>query len=247
MLGEIGLRVSPKTAAPESELLFFEARSSANYCLPKRYLWAHYLLHACSQWRQSNGSEIKMSFLERRAAMVTFIRPHVVSLVSLSGEAGKNIFSMNITNELGTGRFAFALREDRLASQLVEQAGRIAVSSVPLPQAPVAYQLEVNHRKQSVEWDRLPFATRMSAKFKIPVPVFALRLREMEIERVYKIGSHNCFIARIVGQETLADGPGLCVIHGFYQAWRLWGRRAELEASVAADSFNKRGLYPMPG
>jgi len=109
VLGEIGLRVSPKTAALESELLFFEARSSANYCLPKRYLWAHYLLHAFSQWRRGDGSEIKMSFLERRAAMVTFIRPHVVSLVSLSSEGGGNIFPMNITNELGHGRFAFAI------------------------------------------------------------------------------------------------------------------------------------------
>jgi len=118
---------------------------------------------------------------------------------------------------------------------------------VPLPQAPVAYQLAANHRKQSIEWDRLPFATRMSEKFRVPVPVFALRVREMEVEQVYKIGSHNCFIARTVGEETLADGPGLCVIHGFYQAWRLRGRRAELEASVAADSFNKRGVYQMLG
>lgn len=247
VLGEIGLRVNPAISGADSELLFFEARSSANYCLPKRYLWAHYLLHACSQWRRDDSSEVKMTFLERRAAMVTFIRPHPVSLVSLAGEAGGNIFPMNISNELGNGRFAFALREDRLASHLVEQAGRIAVSSVPVTQAPVAYQLASNHRRRAIDWDRLPFATKMSAKFSIPVPIFALRVREMEIEQVYKLGSHTCFVARTIADETFAEGPGLCVIHGFYQAWRLQGRRAELQASVAEDSSNKRGLYQVPG
>jgi hypothetical protein len=32
------------------------------------------------------------------------------------------------------------------------------------------------------------------------------------------------------------------VIHGFYQAWRLQGKRAELNVSLAADAVNKRGV-----
>jgi hypothetical protein len=70
----------------------------------------------------------------------------------------------------------------------------------------------------------------------------------MEIETVRNIGSHTFFVARVAHDESLADSVGLCIIHGFYQAWRLRGRRAELEASLAEDLLNKRGIphNPLP-
>ena len=80
-----------------------------------------------------------------------FIRPHPVSLVSLVGEGGWNIFPMNIMGDLDNGYFAFALKDSRRAAHLVELNGRIALSSVPLPQASVAYQFAVNHTKQFIE------------------------------------------------------------------------------------------------
>jgi flavin reductase (DIM6/NTAB) family NADH-FMN oxidoreductase RutF len=242
VLGEIGLRKTTAISMDGLELLLFEARSSANYCLQRRYLWAHYLLHAYSGWRSFDASEIKMSFRERRASMVTFIRPHPVSLVSLGDNSCGNIFPMNIMGDLGHDRFGFALRKARLASGLVERSGRIAVSCVPLPQAPFAYQLATNHLKEFIDWEQLPFATRLSSLFEIPVPVFALRVREMEIEKIQRIGSHTFFVARIVHNESFSDGLELCVIHGFYQAHRLKGRSAELKASVVQDSVNKQGL-----
>ncbi len=243
VLGEIGLRRTAAITVPGLDLLLFGARFSSNYCLPRTRLCAHYLLHAYSQRRQVNTSGMTMSFLDRRAAMVTFIRPHPVGLVSLVGESGGNIFPMNIMGELGNGRFAFGLKESRRAAHLVESAGRIALSSVPISQAPLAYQLAVNHFKESIVWDELPIATKMSAAFQIPVPVFAQRVREMKIERVHRIGSHTFFVAQIISNERFTNEAELCVIHGFYQVWRLRERSAELEASLREDSLNK-GLRP---
>lgn len=64
----------------------------------------------------------------------------------------------------------------------------------------------------------------------------------MEIETVHKIGSHTFFVARVIGDYNLPGSIGLCIVHGFYQAWRFKGRRAELEASLAEDVLNKRGV-----
>jgi flavin reductase (DIM6/NTAB) family NADH-FMN oxidoreductase RutF len=242
VLGEIGLKLTTISLDVGLALILFEARSSTNYCLPKMRLCAHYLFHAYSQSRKVDTSGMKMSFLERRAAMVMFIRPHPVSLVSLADEAGGNIFPMNLMGDLGNGYFAFALKDSRRAAHLVERTGRIALSSVPLSQASLAYQLAVNHTKEYIEWDQLPFATKVSTTFNIPVPVFTQRVREMEVTKVRNIGSHTFFLARIVRDETFSEGLALCVIHGFYQAWRLNGRSAELQASRAEDSFYKRGL-----
>jgi flavin reductase (DIM6/NTAB) family NADH-FMN oxidoreductase RutF len=242
VLGEISLKLTSTIPMVGMELALFEARSSTNHCLPKIRLGAHYLLHSYLQWRKVDTSGMKMSFLERRAAMVMFIRPHPVSLVSLADDAGGNIFPMNIAGDLGNGYFAFALKDSRRAAHLVERTGHIAVSSLPLAQASLAYQLAVNHTKERIEWDQLPFATKMSATFNIPVPVFAQRVREMEIRKVHGIGSHTFFIARIICDKTFSKELGLSVIHGFYQAWRLKGRGQELQASLAEDSFNKRGF-----
>ena len=243
ILGEIGLKLVTSISAADFELCFSEARSSANYCLPTMRLYAHYLLHAYWGRRMSGTSGMRMSFLEKRAAMVNFIRPHPVVLVSLSGERNGNIFPMNIMGDLGHGYFAFALRDSRRAAHLVEDCGRIALSNLPMSHAPLAYQLAVNHTKECIDWEQLPFATKASTKFRIPVPVFAPRVREMEVSKVHKIGSHTFFMARIVSDQTYSAGPVLCAVHGFYQAWRLKGRSVELQTSITENARSKKGTY----
>jgi flavin reductase (DIM6/NTAB) family NADH-FMN oxidoreductase RutF len=207
------------------------------------------LLHAYRQWRSDNTKGIKMSFLERRAGMVVFICPHPIMLVSVGGKADGNIFPMNILGDLGNGYMGFALRGERLASGLVERAGRIALSSLPVSQGALAYQLANNHTKKSIDWSQLPFATKMSSEFSIPVPEFSPRVIEVEIKSVRAIGSHRFFIARIVREDNFFDGLEFCSIHGFYQSWRLGklkGGDKEVQISLAGDAFNKRGRNRSP-
>ena len=242
LLGEI--RLAPKTTIPlsSSDLILFRVLGSTNHCLPKPRLWAHFLNQAYSNWRNLQSFDVKMTALELRAAMVTFIRPHPLGLVSLAGEAGGNIFPMNLMGELGNGYFGFALKDSRRASHLIEDAGRIALSSVPMPLCSLAFQYAANHTKESIDWEEIPFALKPSKEFRIPVPASAPRVREMTVEQVHWIGSHTLFVARIISDEQFSDELQVHVIHGFYQHWRMRGHREGLAASVAADSLNKRGL-----
>jgi flavin reductase (DIM6/NTAB) family NADH-FMN oxidoreductase RutF len=243
VLGEIFIELVEVNFIDDLLLLLFEVRRSRNYCLPVVRQWVHYLLHAFFQGRQKSDPGIMMSFLEKRSAMVMFIRPHPTVLGSVIDGAGGNVFPMNIMGELGCGYFAFALKDSRLAAHFVERTGRIALSSVPFSHAHLPFQLAINHTKQSIDWDALPFATKKSRNFSIPVPDFALRVREMEVQMVRKIGSHTLFIARVISDERYSEGLELCVVHGFYQYWRLREYKAELKASIAQDSLNKRALY----
>jgi len=242
VLGEIGLKWIEDVLVEGIEAALFGVRSATNHCLPKIRLGVHYLLHSYMQRSKVDTSGMKMSFLERRAAMVMFICPRPVALVSLADEAGGNIFPMNLMGELGNGYFAFALKDTRRAAHRVERAGCIAVSGLPMSHAPLAYKLAVNHTRDSIDWSQLPFATMMSPILRIPVPVFAQRVREMEIVKTHCLGSHSFFVARITHDETFSYGLQLCVIHGFYQAWRLKGYSAELQASLADDCLSKRGF-----
>jgi flavin reductase (DIM6/NTAB) family NADH-FMN oxidoreductase RutF len=244
VLGEIGLNPQMIVTEAGSEFILFQARSSKNYCLPRARLCTHYLLHAYRQWRRDNTKGIKMSFLERRAGMVIFICPHPIMLVSVGSRADGNIFPMNILGDLGNGYMGFALRGERLAGGLVERAGRIALSTLPVSQGTLAYQLANNHTKKSIDWSQLPFATKMSTSFGIPVPEFARRVIEVEIKSVHPIGSHRFFIARTIREDKFYDGLEFCSIHGFYQSWRLDQLKRvdeERKISLAGDAFNKRG------
>lgn len=245
-LGEISLREGERISLPGMELVLFQARSSANYCLPATRLTAHYLLQAYSLWRGNNASGMRMSLLDRRAAIVSFIRPHPVMLVSVAEGSGGNVFPMNLMGELGPGRLAFALKASRRAAPLVERVGRAALSNIPVSQASFAFRLASNHFKDSIAWDDLPFDTKRSTMFDIPIPAFASRVREVAIQRVHPIGSHTLFVARLEHDERVARTADLCVIHGFYQAWRLRNSKSELAGSVVEDSLHK-GLHAAAG
>jgi flavin reductase (DIM6/NTAB) family NADH-FMN oxidoreductase RutF len=243
LLGELSLRPAGSISTDGSKICLFEVRKTRNCCLPHVRLWAHDLLRAYKNWRRTDASALEMSLAGMRAMTVMFIRPHPVVLVSHPGDGGGNIFPMNLMGELGNGYFGFALVDSREAAIGVERAGCIAVSSVPFAQAAFAFQLAANHFHNSADWKSLPFATRPSSTFGIPVPAFAARVRELEIVHTGKIGSHRFFVARIVRDAKTAECENLHLIDGIYHAWRVKGRAAELETSLSADSLNKRGVY----
>jgi flavin reductase (DIM6/NTAB) family NADH-FMN oxidoreductase RutF len=242
VLGEIRLRFDRAISIGTSQFILFGVRGSANYCLPGLQLWAHYLLNAYLQWRRNDPPDIRMTLVEQRAAAVTFIRPHPLCLVSVGDWASGNLFTMNLMGDLGNGYFGFALRDRRVVADLVERAGRIAISGIPLTQCRLAFQFAANYKKESIDWAGLPFETALSTEFGIPVPNLATTVRELEVVKVHRIGSHRLFIARIFRDEAHARGLRACVVHGFYQYWRTKGDSVKLRASVVEDSAHKRGF-----
>ena len=242
VLGVIHLHRGQILHVGAASFILFHVSGSTNYCLPRLRLWALYTAHAYHQWRHVKNPDVKMTQAEQRAAMVAFIRPHPLVLVSLQSEFGGNIFPMNLMGDLGHGYFGFALKDSRIAAHLVERVRRLTLSSVPLAKSSLAYSYAIHHTKNAIEWHELPFSLRLSDVFLIPYPDFALRVRELQVERITKTGSHTFFIARIVSDRTLAEGLQVNVIHGFFQALRLKGQKARLVESIAEDRVNKKGI-----
>lgn len=240
LLGQMDLAPVESVPFDDSTLLLCHVRGASNYCLPLLRRWTHYLRHGWAEWRRVDTLGFRMTFLELRAAMVTFIRPHPLALVSVSGPEGGNIFPMNLMGELGPGYFAFALKDSRLAAHQVARAGYLAISNVPMPLCSTAIAMAINHTRSSIDWSQLPFEVRNSAIFNLPVPVLAPKVRELEIETIFKLGSHNLFLARIVSEERISDSLQVNIIHGFYQFWRCRGDRAKLRTSLAAHQLNKQ-------
>ena len=219
-LGRMKLSLTTILPVAGVNLCLFTAKSCSNHCLPRRLLWAHYLHHAYLRWRNRKTVNVRISGLESRCNAVMFICPKPVALVSVfEGDRG-NIFPVNLMGPLGGRCFSFALVTRQWPAPLLKRTGRFAMSTVPFDQAKTVRTLGKNHRQESIDWQQLPFATRPSSGLGIPVPAFALRVREMEILHSRPMGSHTFFIARITSDEHCADAPELFMIHGLYAAHR---------------------------
>ena len=242
VLGQIGLRVASGIQPAGNGLYFFEPGSVNNRCLPVLQRAPHYLLHAYQARVRPKAPDLNMTLLEERAADVTFIRPHPIGIGSVEDVAGGNIFILNLMGELGDGRFGFGLRDLRWPAHLVERSGRMALSSVPSSKGQAAFSLAKTHLVEQVDWGKLPFDVRKSSQFNIRVPAFALRVRELELETIRKMGSHNFFIARVISDEQRIEGEELHALHGFFQAWRMRGREEDLRSALVQDAANKQGL-----
>jgi flavin reductase (DIM6/NTAB) family NADH-FMN oxidoreductase RutF len=219
LLGEIALEWASVVPVGDHRLALFQIRDYRNYCLPKARLWARYLQYA---YQRSHGhnSDVAITPREIHAMIVFYICPRPVALVSVMHGTIGNIFPMNLMGPIGNRHFCFALNSSTPVAKLVERAGEIALSSIPLEHSPLAFQFGKHHRREGIDLSRLPFATRKSTALGIPAPEFALRVREMKIESARKLGSHTMFVARTVQDEHWKDGLELFVEHGIYRAWR---------------------------
>jgi len=63
-------------------------------------------------------------------------------------------------------------------------------------------------------------AIATSQNFKLPVPKFALQVRELQIEKIRRFDSHSFILGRTITDENLADDLQLFVGHSFYERWR---------------------------
>jgi flavin reductase (DIM6/NTAB) family NADH-FMN oxidoreductase RutF len=226
LLGVIRLRLKKVIAIGLDQIGLFEILSCTNYCVPPARLWARYAQYGYQRWRSRAhpGSNVPMVAREVHSVFAFYICPRPVVLVSVVDENLTNIFPMDLIGPVGKHHFSLALHSTSTAVPLLEHSRQIALSSVPVEQTPVAYQLGKNHNKLSVEANEIPFATMKSAAFGLPVPCFSLRVREMQIESIQTVGSHRMFLARTVEDCRLADGLQLFFVHGFYQAWRCQQR-----------------------
>ena len=221
LLADFALQFFDGVRAPGQELSLFRVRSCRNHCLSLPRLWAYDLYKSFRRRRRDKHPEIRMSILGARSMSALFICPRPVVLVTAIHEGAGNIFPMNLFGRIADGHFAFALNSLRSAAPLVERAGRVALSSIPLGFAEMVRSLGKNHRLEFVDWDTLPFPLAPSNAFGFPTPDFALRVRELEIDTIRRLGSHTLFFGRVVHDERLRNEPQFCMIHGIYQAWRL--------------------------
>jgi flavin reductase (DIM6/NTAB) family NADH-FMN oxidoreductase RutF len=222
LLGEIRLRMVQAIVLGDEHLCLFETNGCSNYCLPQGRLWLRYLHDAYRKWKSEKRSttmEPQIRTSELRSVFAFYICPRPVVLVSVVSGVTGNIFPMDLIGPVGR-HFALALHNSSAPLGLMQQSRRIALSSVPIEHSSRALQLGKNHKTSAVDFGQLPFPTTPSEVFGLPVPLFSLRTRELQIEPIRRLQSHTLFLGQIITDQCHAEGMQMFQIHGFYQAWR---------------------------
>ncbi len=236
LLGEIELSYADTIRIGDRALCLLRGSRSTNRCLPRSVVWRRYLDFARQQRRVDKGPtppETQMIIRELFALSTFYICPRPVVLVSVvDGNAG-NIFPMDLIGPIGGQHFTLALHRTSTAVSLMERSRRVALSGVPVEQISIAYALGQNHKKTDFHWNQLSFDFTTSPAFGVPIPEFALSVKEMEIEEVRAMGSHKLFICRAAGNHLRSHGLQLSFVQGFYHARRQQTQPLVLATKVA--------------
>jgi flavin reductase (DIM6/NTAB) family NADH-FMN oxidoreductase RutF len=224
LLGKTSLTFIKSIRLEEGSVLcLFRTDHPVNYCQAKNLVWKRYLHFSYLQWRNQHGpnpAKIRMVASELHALFVFYICPRPVVLVSVADGEASNIFPMDLVGPISDEHFSLALHMTSKALRLIERSGRVALSSIPVEKIPLAYQLARNHNKDSVSWSSLPFSLNFSTHFSLPIPVFALRVRELKVLGIQAMGSHALIICRVVSDNSVTNGLQFFQAHGFHDEWR---------------------------
>lgn len=218
VLGEIELTLWRMLPAGDLELGLFRTPRCTNYSLPRPWLWSRYAYYAWKRRRQKqlgSSPDTAISSSDERCLFVFYICPRPVMVATVGGAAGVNLVPLDLLGPVGSAHTAFTIRNTSAIVPIIEQSRRIALSSVPKEHIAVAYELGRNHRAAAIEPAALPFPVVLSKAFSLPVPDFALRVREFEVERLQAIGDYTLFLGRLVEDERRREGLQFFLVHGF--------------------------------
>jgi flavin reductase (DIM6/NTAB) family NADH-FMN oxidoreductase RutF len=232
-LGRVRLRLAREVEASPYRIGLFRTAGCTNRCLPAPRLHAHYLLQRFKLLRDRNPKNVRMAPADLFAKFVLFTAPRPVVLVSHDRNGRGNLFPMDLVGEAGAPCFLLGLHRTSPAIGAMVEAGRLAISTVPVGWKKTVFALGRNHRDPAVAWAGLPFPTVPSPSG-IPVPGGALTVREVKIERVVEVGSHVLFVTTTETLEHRAEGLQMCHTHGFYQMYlEREGRATDLLPAAA--------------
>jgi flavin reductase (DIM6/NTAB) family NADH-FMN oxidoreductase RutF len=219
LLGTIEIEQEEIVASAGPQVRLYRATRCTNFCTNRLRRFTRALYVKGERWM--NPGRLLPSVLDARCNEVVFTCPRPVVLVSLMQNGGGNIFPMQLMGQVGREHFAFALNSSKQAAPIVAALGQVALSTVPFGRANEVRRLGANHHRSSIDWATLPFVTQPSPLLGIPVPDFALTVRELEVEQTMPLGSHTLFIARVLSRNVYSEAPEFHRIHGLYAAHRV--------------------------
>ena len=218
-LGEVGLMSVNVLTLENRRLALFQRGDYRNRYFSQLHVAARYLAQSYrigQQRKKHDPYNLKMARPDLESMFLFYTRPRPVVLVTVVYGENSNIFPMDLIGPTETGYFTLALRSTSPAVELIKASRRVALSGVPAAQVAIAYELGKHHKKQSIDWNALRMEMTKSPLLGLPVPRFALDVREMCVDHVHTIESHTLFAAKTMMEHRGTGGSRLFHVPGYF-------------------------------
>ncbi len=225
-IGILRLRHMRHWNTAEALLGLFEVQRGTHRCAPwPRRAWDSWMYRRSAR-RNARPDSLALTQTAVEQTLIFYLCPRPVYLVSVDDGEHSNIFPMDLVGPVVPGRFTLALRNTSPSVETIKSTRKVALSGIPANDYQIAYQLGAHHSKIAIDPETLPFRLSRSKEFSLPIPISALRVRELEILDFQSIGSHTLFVGRVVSDESIRSGPQMCHTCGIHQQLRVRHERA---------------------
>jgi flavin reductase (DIM6/NTAB) family NADH-FMN oxidoreductase RutF len=219
-LGVLGLERQQVWSSDGIQLALFGVTSGTHRCLGGLARpWNHWLQDRAVRAGAKPGN-FALSPAATQQIMIFYICPRPVVLVSVDSGSHSNLFPMDLIGPTASDRFTLALRSTSASVEPMKAARRVALSDVPATEHKTAYSLGAHHKNAQIDWESLPFRLDRSAGFSLPVPEWALRVRELEILDVRTVGSHTLFMTQARSDCVIRDHAQFFHTSGIHEHFR---------------------------
>jgi hypothetical protein len=152
---------------------------------------------------------------------IAYALPRVISLITVSGTGGYNLFPTDLHGEIGGDHYMISLRHEGKACRQVRESGRLLISTVESGAFKEVYLLGKNHMQEPKDILLFPFSAKRSVYYNLPIPDSAIYCREMEVMDSFILGIHRIFTLKILSRRTINDkNDTLAHVHNAYASWR---------------------------
>jgi flavin reductase (DIM6/NTAB) family NADH-FMN oxidoreductase RutF len=222
VLGVLQLEHQQDWAVDGRQVALFAVTSGTHRCLqwPARR-WQRWLQDRAVRIGTKPGN-FALSPAATQQIMIFYICPRPVVLVSVDSGSHSNLFPMDLIGPIAADRFTLALRTSSASVEPMKAVRRVALSDVPASHHKIAYSLGAHHKNAQVDWDSLPFRLNRSESFSLPVPEWALRVRELMIIDVRTVGSHTLFMTQAQSGGVVREGAQFFHTSGIHEHFRRW-------------------------
>ncbi len=156
-----------------------------------------------------------------KQVQIAYSVPRIISLITVGNGDLYNVFPTDLHGPVNNEYYIGSLRYNGKACRQVEQSGRMLVTEVNSAFYKAAYLLGKNHMQELKTKESFPLSNSVSRNFRLPVPLSALRYRELELLDSFTHGIHRLFVFKTISFQQVEDSPAtLAHIHNVYATWR---------------------------
>jgi len=156
-----------------------------------------------------------------KQVQIAYSIPRIISLITVENGGRYNLFPTDLHGPVNEQYYVSSLRHEGKACRQVESAGRAAISEIHCDAFRTVYSLGKNHMLDSRSKSELPFGSRNSGIFQLPLPQAVLHYRELELMESFKHGIHKFILYKTISTQTFSNEPAtLAHIHNVYATWR---------------------------